>query len=89
MKKILEFCSVEKPFVYPFFGVYDFESLAKDMDQRKGLNTILLNKQIPISFSIGSNMDNNIIHVVNNDTNELIKTLVTHMFEMAKKHLCK
>ena len=54
------------------------------MDTRKGANTILLNKKIPIGFSIGSNMDNNIIHVVNNDTNELIKTLVKYMFDMDK-----
>ena len=27
MKKILEFCAVDKPFVYPYFGVYDFESM--------------------------------------------------------------
>jgi len=51
MKEILEFSKSKNSFMYPYFAVYDFESIAKNEDKRKGKNTIILNKQIPISFS--------------------------------------
>ena len=80
MKKILNFCKYDKPFNYPYFAVYDFESLAINQDKRKGKNTIILKKQVPISYSIGSNIPGTQIkHVVNKDTNMLIKSLVSDM----------
>ena len=80
MKQILSFCKYDIPFNYPFFAVYDFESLAVNQDKRKGEKTIILNKQAPISYSIGSNIPGEKIkHVVNKNTKELIKSLVCDM----------
>ena len=71
-------------FQYPYFGVYDFESVAVDVDKKKGNNTIILNKQTPISYSMYSNIPNQeMIHVVNKDTNMLIKSLVDDMNKMS------
>ena len=81
MKKILKYSKSKKSFVYPYFGVYDFESLADYVNKDKGKNTILLNKQVPISFSFGTNYETNIYHEVNNNTNELIKTLVQYFYK--------
>ena len=81
MKKILKFSKSKKSFVYPYFAVYDFESIAKDIDKKKGKNTVILNKQVPISFSFGTNFESNIIHEVNTDTRELINKLVCCMYK--------
>ena len=81
MKNILSFSKSKKPFIYPYFAVYDFESIASDIDTKKGKNTVILNKQIPISFSFGSNTDDSITHVVNKNTTELIKSLVEYMYK--------
>ena len=86
MKEILTFCKAkDKSFMYPYFGVYDFESLALLINKRKGENTIILNKQVPVSFSIGSNMNANIIHEVNKNPSELVIKLVDNMFILQKE----
>ena len=85
MKEILTYCGKDGDisFQYPYFGVYDFESCANNIDERKGTNTIILNKQVPISFSMFSNLpDQEVIHEVNNKANDLIKSLVENMMKM-------
>ena len=81
MKKILTFNKSKKSFIYPYFAVYDFESLAIDVDKKKGDNTIILNKQVPISFSFGTNMTKDVSHVVSQNTKELIRSLIDFMYK--------
>ena len=75
----------DKSFMYPYFAVYDFESIAKNINEKKGENTIILNRQIPVSFSIGSNIDETITHEVSMDPNDLISRLVDNMFRIQKQ----
>ena len=79
MKEILEFNNSNKSFIYPYFCAFDFESIAKDIDQRKGDNTIILNKQVPISLSIYSNLGYDVKHLVNKDPKQLIKDFVDEL----------
>ena len=81
MRKILLFTKSNKSFVYPYFAAHDFESLACNIDKKKGENTIILNKQVPISFSFGTNMNDDINHFVDKNTNTLIKLLVESMYK--------
>ena len=85
MKKILKYAHSKKQYIYPYFGVYDFESIADYQNKQKGENTLLLNKQVPISFSFGTNFDNEIKHEVNNNTFDLIKCLVQYFYKAQKE----
>ena len=49
--------------------------------RKKGDNTIILNKQVPIGFSFGTNMSKDVSHVVNQSTKELIKSLTVFMYK--------
>ena len=51
------------------------------MQKKKGQNTTIVNKQVPISFSFGTNFSDEIQHFVNNDTNALINSLTKCMYD--------
>ena len=63
--------------------VFMISNQSNDIDERKGTNTIILNKQVPISFSMFSNLpEQNVIQEVNDKTKYLINTLVENMSKM-------
>ena len=80
MKKILRFSNSNKSFMFPYFAVYDFESIAEGINKNRGERTVLLNKQKPISYSLGSNVPGfEVFHVVDYDTKKLIKSLIDNI----------
>ena len=82
-------------YVFPFRITYDFESYFKEVDEQVGGKTRILNKHVPLSVSIASNVpgfEAPVCFITNSNEQELIdrfinylETISFHSFQILKK----
>ena len=61
---------------YPYFIVYDFEALHKKMDEPQTEELTITSKHVPVSVAINDNLTNEPVFIVDEDSENLIKSFV-------------
>ena len=84
-KPELKKMELEKEFrPYPYFIVYDFESLHKKMDEIQTEELVITSRHVPVSVAINDNLTNEPVFIVDQDPGNLINSF---MEELKKRQI--
>ena len=70
---------------YSYFIVYDFEALHKKMDEHQTEELTITSRHVPVSVAINDNLTNEPVFIVDEDPENLIKSLVEDLKERQRK----
>ena len=70
---------------YPYFIVYDFETLHKKMNEHQTEELTIASRHVPVSVAINDNLTNEPVFIVDEDPESLIKRFVGDLMERQRK----